>query len=208
MWHGRVTAFATQGEREDVEGCHDGPAVHRRHTDRQTGPVMHGIYRLHRETLEEAFLHHGATTALIFFGGLENKYHRTAEVRILCQLTRRTQKHGGVAVMAAGVHPASMGGSVLHLIQLSYVECIHVCTKADGGPFAQCTAQHTHHASTPQTFMHLQPPAAEQFGHAGRGAVLLEGGFRVPMKVVAPIVEILQFLGAELDHGFSSNSYR
>jgi hypothetical protein len=56
--------------------------------------------------VEEAVLDHLARAALAFFGRLEHQVQRAVEVARGRQVARRAQQHGGVAVVAAGVHLA------------------------------------------------------------------------------------------------------
>ena len=73
---------------------------------------MQPIHRLHREAIEQTLLHHHPATAFVFLGGLEDQHHGAVEAAGFGQVTGRPQQHGGVAVMAAGVHATGMAAGV------------------------------------------------------------------------------------------------
>src|ERR1044072_2550241 len=56
------------------------------------------------EFSEQAVLEHLARAATAFLGRLEDEVHGALEVALLAQHLGRTQQHGGVSVVAAGVH--------------------------------------------------------------------------------------------------------
>ena len=61
---------------------------------------MQAVDRLHRETLEQALLHHHPAAALVFFGRLEDQHHGAVKASGFGQVLGSPQQHGGVAVSA------------------------------------------------------------------------------------------------------------
>jgi hypothetical protein len=62
--------------------------------------------RVAGKALEQAVVHHALRAAPAFLGGLEDQVQRAVEAAVLGQHAGRGQQHGGVAVVAAGVHHA------------------------------------------------------------------------------------------------------
>ena len=75
---------------------------------RQAGPVVHGVDLVGGKTLEQALLHHDLPAAAAFLRGLEDHVGGAVEIARLGEVARRAEQHGGVAVVAAGMHPALM----------------------------------------------------------------------------------------------------
>ena len=191
MRHGGMAALAGQRQIEDVKGRHHGRGVHCRRTYGQARPVVHAVDRVHGEALEQPFLDHGARATFVFLGRLEDEMHDTGKVGGRGQSLGRPQQHAGVAVMAAGVHTASVRGRMLALVELRHIQRIHIGAQADGGTRAQITLEHGNHARTGQAGVHFQTEALEQLGHACAGSVLLKRSFRVTMKVMTPGLQLL-----------------
>jgi hypothetical protein len=93
---------------------------------------VHAKHRLHRELVEQAVLDHFARAATALFGGLKNQVDRAVKVALGCQMLRRRQQHGGVAIVAAGVHLAGMLAGVGKGVELLHGQRIHVGAQANG----------------------------------------------------------------------------
>ena len=74
----------------------------------RVGPVVQAEHLLGREALEQPLVDHHPPAAAALLGRLEDQVDRAGEVAGLGQIAGGTQQHGGVAVMAAGVHPAGL----------------------------------------------------------------------------------------------------
>ena len=85
-----------------------GPSRHRNVAGRGAGPVVQAVDALDGEAVEQPFFHHDAAAAAILLGGLEDEVDGAAEVARFGQILGGAEQHGGVAVMAAGVHPAGV----------------------------------------------------------------------------------------------------
>ena len=75
---------------------------------------------------------HRLAAGAAFFGRLENHHGGAGEIARLGQITRRAQQHGGVAVMAAGVHLARHGRLVGQAGGLLDRQRVHVGAQPDG----------------------------------------------------------------------------
>ncbi len=108
-----VRALAGDGDVEErAAGHRRGRGVMAYLPDRHAGPVVHAEDRIAGEPLEQPVLQHGERAADAFLAGLEDEIHRAVEVARLRQVARGAQQHGGVAVVAAGVHAAGVAAAV------------------------------------------------------------------------------------------------
>jgi hypothetical protein len=57
-------------------------------------------------------LNHRQTAAAALLGGLEDQHGRTRETARFRQVAGGAEQHGRMAVMAAGVHLARLGGGI------------------------------------------------------------------------------------------------
>ena len=95
----------------------DVDAVGRRHhragpdreiADREAGIVVHPVHLLDPEAVHHAVVDHLAAAAAALFGRLEDHHRGAVEVARLGEIFRGAEQHGGVAVVAAGVHLAGV----------------------------------------------------------------------------------------------------
>ena len=103
---------------------------------------MHAEHLFDGEALHHAFLDHLVAAAAAFFGRLEDHGDRAGEIARLGEIFRRAEQHGGVAVMAAGMHVARRVGSVGLAGRLGDRQRVHVGAQADGRPVAVPAADH------------------------------------------------------------------
>ena len=101
-----MRAFARCDDLEHVVGAHQRPGAHREAPHRHARPVVHAVDRAHREAIEETFLDHHAPAALVLLGWLKDEVDGSIDTLRPRQRAGGAEQHGGVPVMAAGVHPA------------------------------------------------------------------------------------------------------
>ena len=95
------------------------------------GHVVHAVDLLDAEALHHAVLDHRAAAAAAFLGRLEDDHGGAVEIARLGEVLRGAQQHGGVAVMAAGVHLAGRLGGVGQAGRLVDRQRVHVGAQAD-----------------------------------------------------------------------------
>ena len=127
-----MAAFAVNGDFEFIARRHDRPRAQGELPFGQARPVVHAVDGLHGEQLKQAIAHHlaGATAAL--FCRLKNEIHRAVKLLVLRQVLGRSQEHGHMAVVAAGVHLAGVLAAVVELVELLHGQRIHVGAQANG----------------------------------------------------------------------------
>jgi hypothetical protein len=135
------------------------------------GHVVRGENRVTRKALKKALFNHDLRAAGVLFGGLKNQVQRARKLDFLRNVLGRCHQHGGVPVVAAGVHHARVHAAVRQVIGFVDGQGVHV------GPQAQALAAN----------------AALQLGHQ-------PGGGQAPRDAVAPAFQLLgqHLRGAEL----------
>jgi hypothetical protein len=132
-------------------------------------------------------------------GGLEDQVHRTVEIGLLRQQRGCAQQHGGVAVMAAGMHAARVLAGMPEGVELRHRQRIHVGTYAHAaarvGSAAPPAMDAGHHAGPAQAAVDLQPQRLQVGRHLVAGAVLLVAQFGVGMQVVAELQQLAEMGG-------------
>jgi hypothetical protein len=144
---------------------------------------------LDAEALHHAVLDHLAAAAAALFGRLEDHHRRAVEVARGGQVLGRAHQHGGVPVMAAGVHLARHLGAPGQIGLLLDRQGVHVGTQAHD--LAGCVGlalDDGDHAGAPDPGYHLVAAELAQLGghHLGR-AHGVEQQLRVLVKVAAPL---------------------
>ena len=95
------------------------------------GIVVHAVDFLDAEALHQAVLHHGAAAGAALLGRLEDHDRGAGEVARLGQVFGGAEQHGGVAVMAAGVHLAGHRRPVGDVGRLLERQRVHVGAQPD-----------------------------------------------------------------------------
>ena len=118
----------------------DGELVGRRHqragpdgemAERQARHVVHAVDLLDAEALHQAVLDHRAAAGAALLRRLEDDDRGAGEAARLGEVVRGAEQHGGVAVMAAGVHLARrLGGPGLAGLLVDR-QRVHVGAEAD-----------------------------------------------------------------------------
>ncbi len=92
---------------------------------------MHAVDLLDAEAVHQAVLDHGLAAGAAFLGRLEDHDGGAGEVARLGEVARRAEQHGGVPVMAAGVHLAGHGRLVGQVVRLLDRQRVHVGAQSD-----------------------------------------------------------------------------
>ena len=87
---------------------------------------MQAVHSIHGKTLKQALFDHDAPTTGTLFGGLKDKHHSAFEIRLLLQCPSSAQQHGGMTIVAAGVHFARCLRGVIQLRFFTYIQSIDI----------------------------------------------------------------------------------
>src|SRR3546814_5777863 len=124
MRHGRMRALPRNNNPEIVAGRHNGAGAHAELALLHARPVMHAKDGVHGEARKQAVVYHPFGADVPFLGWLEYNVHHAIQVAMLRQVTRRSQQHGGMAILA----PRSEAHTyeIQRLMRTSYaVSCQH-----------------------------------------------------------------------------------
>ncbi len=185
MRHGRMRPLACEPDVKLIARRHHRPGLHREVPRRNARPVVHAKHRLHRKALEQAVLDHLARAAAALFGRLEDAHHRAVEIARAGQELRCRQQHGGVAVVAAGVHLAGVLAGVGEGVELGHRQGVEVGAQADHAaiPPRVAAVDHPHHPGLAQAAMHLHAPGRQPRRHHVRRALLLKAQFGMRVQI-------------------------
>lgn len=150
---------------------------------RETGHVVHGEHRIAGEALKQAVFDHHSGAAAAFFRWLKDQVQGAAEVRLPRQIARRRQQHGGVPVVAAGVHHPGMGAGVRQAGCFGNRQGVHI--GADAERFSRPMLQCGDNTGLSYAARDAVTPFRQPLRHQIRGGELLESQLRVGVKVAA-----------------------
>ena len=142
--------------------------------ERDAGLVVDGEHRIAGEFVEQAVLDHLGRPAAALFGRLEDKVHGALEVALFAQDLGGAQQHGGVAVMAAGMHPAEILRAVLEIVGFVHRQAVHVGAQSNRLQRI-ALAQSSHQAGLAQPARHFEAPLRKLGGDDVGGPVFLVG---------------------------------
>ena len=128
--------------------------------------------------------------------------NRAGEIARLREITRGTQQHGGVPVMAAAMHLALVPGAVAEGVGFLHVQRVHVRAQADGAAVVGlCSLQCPYHAGAGQPAMHVVSELGELAGNEIGGAELLERRLGMGVQVAAPGRHLVVKIRDPIDDG-------
>ena len=127
----RVAAEPLDVDVEPVRRGHHRAGPDREVADRQARIIVHAVDLLDLEAVHHAVLHHLAAAAAALLGRLEDHHRGAGEVARLGKIFRGAEQHRGVAVVAAGVHLAGVGGGVGQPGNLGDRQRVHVGAQPD-----------------------------------------------------------------------------
>ncbi len=145
---------------------------------------MQAEHRLDRKALEQAILDHHRRPAFRFLGRLEDEHGDAVEIRVVGQVAGGAEQHGGMAVVAAGVHLALVFRVMREFVQFAQRQRVHVGAQANHAGRG-AGAQHADHTGFGDAAMDFQAIAFQLAGHDVGRPVLVEGQFGMGMDVTA-----------------------
>ena len=179
-----VRAASRDGDVEERAAGHHRPRPDGEFPERQARRVVHAEHAVAGEALEQAVAEHRLGAAQSLLGRLEDEMHGAVEVARRGEVARRAQQHGGVPVVAAGVHLAGVARLVGQVGGLLDRQRVHVGAQADGRAVAGL--QHPDHSRLADVAMHGAAEFGELAGDELGGAVLLEAELGMRMQVLPP----------------------
>ena len=170
--------------------------------ERQARHVVHAVDLLDAEAVHHPVLDHGAAAGAALLRRLEDEHRRAGEAARLGQVARRAEQHGGVPVMAAGMHLAGrLRGPGLAALLVDR-QRVHVGAQADDAPASRSPAPF----STPTTPVRpmpsttsSQPKRAQLRRHVGRRAVHVVEQLRMAVEVAPPGGDLVVQVGEAVD---------
>ena len=158
---------------------------------RHTGHVVHRKHRITREQLKQALLDHQPGTAGVLLGGLEDQVQRARELAVQGQVPGGGQQHGGVAIVATGMHHAVVHAGPGGGAGLVDRQRVHVGAKAQalGSGAVRTAPQRGHHAGAGQAAVHGVAPGLQAVGDPLGGAGFLQAQFGMAVQVAPQVDE-------------------
>ena len=92
---------------------------------------MQAKHRIDWKFFKQTVFDHFTRTTTALFGRLEDEVHSTVKVSVFSQVFSGGQQHGGMAVVAAGVHFAGMAAGMDESVELLHGQSIHVRAQAN-----------------------------------------------------------------------------
>ena len=145
-----VGALAGDGDLDIGHRRHDRAIAPGEGAGRHLRPVVHPEHHLHLAALEQAFPDHDVAAREVLLRRLEDDVDRAVEIAGLGQVLCRAKQHGGVAVMAAGMHDACVLRGIGRAGLLQDRQRVHVGAQADRALRRAVPADHADHAGARQ----------------------------------------------------------
>ena len=134
MRRGPVTALAGDIDKGGVNTRHQRIGRGQELAEGHVRGVVDAVDLGDGKAVHNPLLHHDLTTATIFLGGLEQERDPAREFAGFGQILGGPQKHGHMAIMAAGMHLAGDGGGMFSAGQLFDGQRIHIGAQANRRP--------------------------------------------------------------------------
>jgi hypothetical protein len=154
-------------------------------TDRKARHVVHAVHHIAGELLEQPLLDHHPRAAQPFLGRLEDEMDGAGEVGRGGESLGGAQQHGGVTVVAAGVHLVGYGRRVVERVLLLEMERIHVGAQPDRLLAGLVALERADHAGCREPTVDLEAPGLELLGHDLGRSYFLECRLGMAMDVAA-----------------------
>ncbi|EPX86365.1 hypothetical protein ruthe_01180 [Rubellimicrobium thermophilum DSM 16684] len=191
---------------ELIGGGEELPGADGKAADGAAGPVVQAIDLLDAPAVHQPVGAHLAAAAATLLGRLEDDHDGAVEGARLAQVFRGAQQHGGMSVMAAGMHGALHLRGMRQAGRLLDGQRVHVRTQADDPARGRRTPpDDTHHAGAADAGGNLiATEGAQAFGHQGSGSVGVEQDLRMFVQIAAPGADLGQHLGKAVAGGHGS----
>ena len=163
---------------------------------------MHAKHFLDAEALEHTVAQHRLGAGAALLRRLENHHRGAGEVAGVGKVLGGAEQHGGVAVMAAGVHLARHGGLVGEIGRFLDRQRVHVGAQPHDFAAVLTATDDADHAGPPDAGHDLvAAEALELVGDRRRGAVHVVLEFRMGMDIPPPGRDLGMQVGDAVDDG-------
>ena len=207
MRHGAMRPFSRDIHFQIGDRRHHRAFAPQESAFRRARPIMHAENTFHREARKQPFLHHQFAAGQVFFRRLENHINRAIEIARLRQVSRRTQQHGGMPIMATGMHLARNFGSIRQPGFFHDGQRINIGAQPNGAAIIGAATNHADHAGLGDACHYLiTAECAQLFGDDAGSAHLLQPQFGMFMKIAPPGGHFRVEFGDAVDDGHGKNS--
>ena len=151
---------------------------------------------LDRTAVEQALAHHDLATAAILFRRLEDEIDGAGEIAGFGQIAGGPEQHGGMAVVAAGMHDARICRGIGQPGRLDDRQCVDVGTQPDRALRRLAAADHADDAR-PRESRHdlVDAEGLELLPDRRARPMLLEREFGMPVEVAPPSGHVVVEVG-------------
>ena len=168
---------------------------------------MHAKDAFHGKARKQPFLHHQFAARQIFFRRLENHINRAVEIPRFSKILRGAEQHGGMPIMATGMHLTRNFGGIRQAGFFKDRQRINIRAQANGAAIINAPTDHADNPGLGDAGHHLiTAEVAQLFGNDAGSAHLLKPHFGVFMKIAPPGGHFGMEFGNAVDdrHGKSS----
>ena len=158
---------------EAIRSCHDCPGTQRDLAWLHARHVVHAVDFLDGPTGHQAIIHHGLAAGAAFFGRLEDHDNRAVEFAGRGEVLGRAEKHGGMAIMAAGMHLPGNGRAVGEVGFLLDRQRVHIGAQADSASaWPVAPVDHADNAGLANPFDHVVTAKSPQLRGNNAGCAM------------------------------------
>src|SRR5262249_21690656 len=173
---------------ERIGRRHHWPGPYAESAERHARIVVHSVDLADAEAIHQAAIDHFPAATAALFRRLDDHHCSTGKVARLGEIARRTEKHGCMPVVTAGVHFAGHRGLVRNVVRFLDRQRIHVGAQPDrlpGGSFT--AADNPDHASAAKASHYLiATESLEFFGYGTGSSVHVEQQLGMGMQIAPP----------------------
>jgi hypothetical protein len=179
-----MPALADDPDPDPVDRRHRRPVDEPQLARRQPRPIVEPEHRVTGKAVEQAVRDHRARALTDLLRRLEDQMHGAGKCAMFREVAPGGKQDGGMAVMAAGMHPPHGRARVSKTARLLDRERIHIGADADRRG-ADTARQRADHAGAADPGCHVIAPFPEQFRDPSGGTMFVPGELGMTMQVVA-----------------------
>jgi len=160
---------------------------------------VQGIDLFNRETLQHTFLHHHIGPAAAFLRRLKDQRHAACKVSGFSQIARGPEQHGGMPVMATGMHLAGNCRGMIYPCRFCNRQGIHIRAQTNR-PAVLAPVDDGDDARGREPFMNfIHSKLAQSFHNESRSLLAFKLELRIHMQMPAPRGHVIGKVGDPVD---------